>query len=154
LEPAQLSAACRYLFGLPWSFRSVSRREMDHRGAVHAPGRQDTERASGLGRADLQRDRGARESRPSILDAAAARHPRPQGTRHRGLLGASVRHPRADGSLSRVDSELHASLTLVVFGTAMKPRVLITREIPIEAINRLKEHFVVESNQKDLPVSP
>jgi glyoxylate reductase len=35
----------------------------------------------------------------------------------------------------------------------VKPRVLITREIPIEAVNRLKEHFAVDSNQKDLPVS-
>jgi glyoxylate reductase len=36
----------------------------------------------------------------------------------------------------------------------MKPRVLVTREIPDEAIRRLKEHFAVESNQKDAPVSP
>ena len=36
----------------------------------------------------------------------------------------------------------------------MKPRVLVTREIPLEAISRLKEHFAVETNQKDLPVSP
>jgi len=36
----------------------------------------------------------------------------------------------------------------------MKPRVLVTREIPAEAVNRLKQHFVVDSNQKDLPVSP
>jgi glyoxylate reductase len=36
----------------------------------------------------------------------------------------------------------------------MKPRVLVTREIPAEAVNRLKQHFAVESNQNDLPVSP
>src|SRR5258706_7383457 len=36
----------------------------------------------------------------------------------------------------------------------MKPRVLVTRDIPREAVSRLKQHFVVESNQKDLPVSP
>jgi len=36
----------------------------------------------------------------------------------------------------------------------VKPRVLVTREIPLEAISRLKEHFAVETNQKDLPVSP
>src|SRR5215470_20090470 len=36
----------------------------------------------------------------------------------------------------------------------MKAKVLVTREIPDDAIWRLKEHFVVESNQKDLPVSP
>jgi lactate dehydrogenase-like 2-hydroxyacid dehydrogenase len=36
----------------------------------------------------------------------------------------------------------------------MKAKVLVTREIPDEAVRRLKEHFVVESNQKDLPVSP
>jgi len=36
----------------------------------------------------------------------------------------------------------------------MKPRVLVTREIPDEAVKRLKEHVVVEGNQKDLPVSP
>jgi glyoxylate reductase len=36
----------------------------------------------------------------------------------------------------------------------MKPRVLVTREIPGEAVARLKQHFAVESNQKDLPVSP
>jgi len=36
----------------------------------------------------------------------------------------------------------------------MKPRVLVTREIPDEAVKRLKEHFAVDSNQKDLPVSP
>ena len=36
----------------------------------------------------------------------------------------------------------------------MKPRVLVTREISPEAIARLKQHFIVESNQKDLPVSP
>ena len=36
----------------------------------------------------------------------------------------------------------------------MKPRVLVTREISDEAVTRLKQHFVVESNQNDLPVSP
>jgi len=36
----------------------------------------------------------------------------------------------------------------------VKPRVLVTREIPDEAVRRLKEHFTVESNQKDSPVSP
>ena len=36
----------------------------------------------------------------------------------------------------------------------MKPRVLVTREIPDEAVRRLKEYFRVESNQKDAPVSP
>jgi glyoxylate reductase len=36
----------------------------------------------------------------------------------------------------------------------MKPRVLVTREIPAEAVSRLQQHFTVESNQKDLPVSP
>ncbi len=36
----------------------------------------------------------------------------------------------------------------------MKPRVLVTREISPEAIARLKQHFVVDGNQKDLPVSP
>ena len=36
----------------------------------------------------------------------------------------------------------------------MKPRVLVTREIPDEAVRRLKEHFAVESNQNDAPVSP
>jgi glyoxylate reductase len=36
----------------------------------------------------------------------------------------------------------------------VKPRVLVTREISDEAIKRLKQHFVVESNQKDAPVSP
>jgi lactate dehydrogenase-like 2-hydroxyacid dehydrogenase len=35
-----------------------------------------------------------------------------------------------------------------------KPKVLVTREISSEAIARLKQHFAVESNQKDLPVSP
>jgi glyoxylate reductase len=35
-----------------------------------------------------------------------------------------------------------------------KPRVLVTREISIEAVQRLQAHCVVESNQKDLPVSP
>jgi len=34
-----------------------------------------------------------------------------------------------------------------------KPRVLVTREIADEAIKRLKQHFVVESNQQDRPVS-
>jgi glyoxylate reductase len=36
----------------------------------------------------------------------------------------------------------------------MKPRVLVTREISPEAIVRLKQHFAVDSNQHDLPVSP
>ena len=36
----------------------------------------------------------------------------------------------------------------------MKPSVLVTREISPEAIARLKQNFIVESNQKDLPVSP
>jgi len=36
----------------------------------------------------------------------------------------------------------------------MRPKVLVTREISPEAVTRLKEHFVVDSNQKDLPVSP
>jgi lactate dehydrogenase-like 2-hydroxyacid dehydrogenase len=36
----------------------------------------------------------------------------------------------------------------------VKPRVLVTREISPEAVARLKQHFVVESNQADRPVSP
>ncbi len=36
----------------------------------------------------------------------------------------------------------------------MKPRVLVTREISPEALARLKQHFVVDSNQQDAPVSP
>jgi lactate dehydrogenase-like 2-hydroxyacid dehydrogenase len=36
----------------------------------------------------------------------------------------------------------------------VKPRVLVTREISPEAVARLKQHFVVDSNQKDAPVSP
>src|SRR3989442_720513 len=36
----------------------------------------------------------------------------------------------------------------------MKPKVLVTREIPAEAVSRLKQHFVVESNQADRPISP
>jgi len=35
-----------------------------------------------------------------------------------------------------------------------RPRVLVTREISDEAVKRLKQHFIVESNQKDVPVSP
>ena len=35
-----------------------------------------------------------------------------------------------------------------------KPRVLVTREISEEAVKRLKEHFIVESNQSDKAVSP
>ena len=34
-----------------------------------------------------------------------------------------------------------------------KPKVLVTREISAEAITRLKQHFVVESNQQDRPLS-
>ena len=33
-----------------------------------------------------------------------------------------------------------------------KPKVLVTREISSDAIKRLKQHFVVESNQQDRPV--
>src|ERR1043166_4045266 len=36
----------------------------------------------------------------------------------------------------------------------MRPRVLVTREISPEAIVGLKQHFAVESNQHDVPVSP
>jgi len=36
----------------------------------------------------------------------------------------------------------------------VKPKVVVTREIPREAVDRLKEHFIVDSNQKDAPVSP
>jgi glyoxylate reductase len=36
----------------------------------------------------------------------------------------------------------------------VKPRVLVTREISPEAVARLKQHFAVESNQADRPVSP
>jgi glyoxylate reductase len=36
----------------------------------------------------------------------------------------------------------------------VKPRVLVTREISPEAVARLKQHFIVDSNQKDAPVSP
>jgi glyoxylate reductase len=35
-----------------------------------------------------------------------------------------------------------------------KPNVLVTREISSESIQRLKQHFVVDSNQADRPVSP
>jgi glyoxylate reductase len=35
----------------------------------------------------------------------------------------------------------------------MKPRVLVTREISMEAVARLKERFSVDSNQKDLPLT-
>jgi len=34
-----------------------------------------------------------------------------------------------------------------------KPKVLVTREISAEAIKRLKQHFVVDSNQPDRPLS-
>ena len=36
----------------------------------------------------------------------------------------------------------------------MKPRVLVSREISPEALARLKQHFIVDANQKDAPVSP
>jgi glyoxylate reductase len=36
----------------------------------------------------------------------------------------------------------------------VKPRVLVTREISPEAVARLKEYFIVDSNQRDAPVSP
>lgn len=36
----------------------------------------------------------------------------------------------------------------------MKPRVLVSREISREALVRLKQHFIVDANQKDAPVSP
>jgi len=36
----------------------------------------------------------------------------------------------------------------------VRPKVLVTREISEEAVKRLKQHFAVENNQKDLPVSP
>jgi lactate dehydrogenase-like 2-hydroxyacid dehydrogenase len=36
----------------------------------------------------------------------------------------------------------------------MKPRVLVTREISDAAVKRLKQHFIVESNQQDRPISP
>jgi lactate dehydrogenase-like 2-hydroxyacid dehydrogenase len=36
----------------------------------------------------------------------------------------------------------------------VKQKVLVTREISAEAISRLKQHFVVESNQADRPLSP
>src|SRR5262249_31600496 len=37
---------------------------------------------------------------------------------------------------------------------SVKPRVLVTREISPEAVARLKQHFIVDSNQKDAPISP
>jgi len=36
----------------------------------------------------------------------------------------------------------------------VKPRVLVSREISPEALARLKQHFIVDANQKDAPVSP
>jgi len=36
----------------------------------------------------------------------------------------------------------------------VKPKVLVTREISPAAVVRLKQHFIVDSNQKDAPVSP
>ena len=45
-----------------------------------------------------------------VLDAAARRHPRPQGARHRRLLDAAVRGARPAGAVSRLAPELHAAL--------------------------------------------
>jgi lactate dehydrogenase-like 2-hydroxyacid dehydrogenase len=36
----------------------------------------------------------------------------------------------------------------------VKPKVLVTREMSPEALARLKQHCVVDANQKDLPISP
>ncbi len=36
----------------------------------------------------------------------------------------------------------------------MKPKVLVTREIAPDAIDRLKRHFAVFANQQDAPISP
>ncbi len=59
---------------------SVRRWQMADRSAVSARRGHRARGALGLGRADVQRDRGARESDSSVLDAAARRHPRAQGT--------------------------------------------------------------------------
>ena len=61
----------------------------------------------GLGRADLQRHRGAGQPHSSVLDAAARRNPGIEGARHRRLLDAAVRGARAARAVPGVDSELH-----------------------------------------------
>jgi short-chain fatty acids transporter len=61
----------------------------------------------GVGRPDVQRDRGTGEPHSPVLDAAARRHPRPQSARHRRLLDAAVRRARASRVVPRVGVELH-----------------------------------------------
>src|SRR6185312_6295063 len=145
LDPAHVPAARRHLLGGARPLHPVRRRQVAHRSAVYAAGGEGTARPPRLGRPDVQRDRGARQPRAPVLDASAARHPRSQSPRHRRLRGAAVRRPRADGALSRLAPELHI---------AMKPRVLVTREISPEALTRLKQHCTVDSNQQDASVSP
>src|SRR6185295_6182997 len=105
-----VSRARRHLFGVPRHLHSVGRRQVAHRGAVPARCREGLERPLGLGGADVQRHRGARESDPSVLDAAARRHSWLEGARHRRLFDAAVRRARAARAAARLVAELHAAV--------------------------------------------
>ena len=95
VHAAHLPDHDRDLLGVPRPLHSISRRQMVDRSALHARGRKDAARAPRVGRANLQRHRSARQSHSPVLDAAARRHPRPQGSRHRRLLDAPVRRSRS-----------------------------------------------------------
>jgi short-chain fatty acids transporter len=57
-----------------------------------------------------KRHRGAGQPDSSLLDAAARRHPGPEGPRHRGLLDAAVRGTRAAGVVAGLGPQLHFDL--------------------------------------------
>ncbi len=98
----------RDLLRIPRAVHSVGGRQMAHRGAVPTRGRQVARCAPRLGGADLQRDRGARQSDPPILDVAARRHLGSQAARYRRLLDAAIRRARAARAAARLGFELHA----------------------------------------------
>ena len=114
LHSAHVSDHGRNLFGFSGSIHSLRGRQVADRGAVPASSRQGARGASRLGRADVQRDRGAREFDPSVLDAAARGHTRPQGARHRRLLDAAVRRARAASAAAGLAAQLHPDVRCTV----------------------------------------
>src|SRR5262245_6613687 len=88
---------------------------MARRSAVLAGCGEIAASAFGLGRADLQCDRSASQSHPSVLDAAAARNSRTEGARYRRLFDAAVRGARAGRVVPTGDSQLHARLHTSIY---------------------------------------
>src|SRR5947208_8701055 len=98
----QLSDPRGHLLGRARPVRALRRKQMGHRSALSAPGRERAPREPRVGGADVQRRGGAPQSRQPVLDAAAPRAPGRARTRPRRLRGGAAARASAGGPVSDV----------------------------------------------------